>query len=103
LERLKAALPPLQQRYNELCKAERRTEWREQYAEVKAKRDATAEMMKAIYTKLSEQLIAVLQEAQQVDQEVARVNRTAPNGEQDRVLTVECAARAPTWYLTTSP
>jgi hypothetical protein len=35
LERLKAALPPLQQRYNELRKAERRTQWRTDYAQVK--------------------------------------------------------------------
>ena len=35
----------------------------------------------------------MLQEAKQVDAEVARINSTAPNGESDRLLTVECAAR----------
>jgi hypothetical protein len=92
LERLKAALPPLQQRYSQVRLAERRTEWREQFAQVKAKRDATAEKLQAIY-ELTEQLIEVLQEGQQVDQEVEIVNSTAPNGEPDRLLTTECAAR----------
>ena len=92
LERLKAALPPLQQRYSEVRLGERKAEWRQDLAEVKIKRDATAAKLQAIY-ELTEQLIPVLQEAKQVDQEVARINRTAPNGEHDRLLTVECAAR----------
>jgi len=92
LERFKAALPPLQQRYNEVRLAERKAKWRADYADVKAKRDATAENLQAIY-ELTEQLIEVLQEAKQVDQEVERINRTAPNGEHDRLLSVECAAR----------
>jgi hypothetical protein len=92
LERLKAALPPLQQRYTELRKAERRAQWRADYAEVKAKRDATAEKLQSIY-ELTEQLVEVLEEAKAIDQEVARINSTAPSGEHDRLLTVECWAR----------
>ena len=92
LERLRAALPPLQQRYTELRAAERRAKWRADYAAVKAKRDATAEKLQAIY-ELTEQLIEVLQEAKEVDQEVARINSTAPNGEHDRLLATECSAR----------
>jgi hypothetical protein len=92
LERLRAALPPLQQRYNEVRLAERRAQWRADYAQIKAKRDATAEKLQAIY-ELTEQLIEVLEEAKQVDEDVARINSTAPNGEHDRLLTVECAAR----------
>jgi hypothetical protein len=93
LERLKAALAPLQARYTELRKAERRTEWREQYAEVKSKRDAAAAKLKEIYTELIEQLVKVLERAKDIDQEVARINSTAPSGEHDRLLSVECAAR----------
>ena len=92
LERLKAALPPLQERYTALRTAERRTQWRTDYAKVKAKRDATAEKLQAIY-ELTEQLIEVLEETKQVDQEVARINSTASSGEHDRLLTVECWAR----------
>ena len=46
LERLQAALPPLQARYTELRLAERRAQWRTDYAQVKAKRDATATNLK---------------------------------------------------------
>jgi hypothetical protein len=92
LERLKASLPPLQQRYSEQRLMERKAAWRKDLAQVKGKRDATADKLQAIY-ELTEQLIPVLQEANEVDQEVARINRTAPNGEHDRLLTVECAAR----------
>ena len=88
--------PPLQARYTELRKAERRAAWRANYAEVKAKRDATAEQVKAIYTEVTDKLIEVLEEAKQVDQEVETINRTAPNGEHDRLLTVECWARRST-------
>src|SRR5262245_56566129 len=38
LERLKAALPPLQQRYSEVRLVERKAMWRADYADVKAKR-----------------------------------------------------------------
>ena len=93
LERLRAALAPLQARYTELRAGERRARWRADYAEVKAKRDATAEKLQAIYTELTEQLIDVLEQAKQVDEEVARINSTAPNGEHDRLLDTECAAR----------
>ena len=92
LERLQASLAPLQARYTELRKAERRSEWRQQYADVKGKRDAAAEQLQAIY-ELTEQLIEVLEQAQQIDQEVEIANRTAPAGEHDRLLSVECAAR----------
>ena len=93
LERLRAALAPLQQRYNEVRKAERKVKWRADYAEVKAKRDATAEQVEAIYTAFTSKLIDALIEAKEVDEEVARINSSAPNGEHDRLLTVECAAR----------
>jgi hypothetical protein len=59
-----------------------------------AKRDATAEQLKAIYTEFTTKLIAALIEAKAVDQEVAKINSTAPNGEHDRLLSVECWARS---------
>jgi hypothetical protein len=93
LERLRAALPPLQARHTELRTAERRADWRKQYATVKAKRDAAASNLKDIYTEFTEKLIDALIEAKAVDQEVAKINSTAPAGEHDRLLTVECAAR----------
>ena len=93
LERLKAALAPLQAHYSKVRLAERKAAWRTDYADVKRKRDATADKMKAIYTELSEKLIAVLEEAKQVDEEVARINSTAPNGEHDRLIDCECKAR----------
>jgi hypothetical protein len=93
LERLRAALAPLQQRYSEVRLTERRTQWRADYADVKGKRDATAAQVKAIYTEFTDKLIDALIEAKQVDEHVARVNSTAPSGEHDRLLTVECAAR----------
>ena len=93
LERLQAALAPLQARYSRTAAGRAAGAWRADYAEVKAKRDATAEKLQAIYTELTEQLIEVLEEAKQVDEEVARINCTAPNGEHDRLLTMECAAR----------
>ena len=92
LERLKAALPPLQQRYSKVRLAERKAAWRADYAKVKAKRDATAEKLQAIY-ELTEQLIELLQEAKQVDEQVAKINSTAPNGEHDRLVDCECKAR----------
>ena len=82
----------MQQRYTEVRAAERRAQWREQYAEVKAKRDATAEKLQAHY-ELALQLIEVLEEAKQIDEQVEAINRGAPNGEHDRLLSVECAAR----------
>jgi hypothetical protein len=93
LERLKAALPPLQQRYHEVRLAERKAKWRADYAVVKAKRDDAATSLKDTYAEFTTKLINVLIAAKRVDEEVARVNRTAPDGEHDRLLTVECAAR----------
>jgi hypothetical protein len=93
LERLKAALPPLQQRYTEVRLIERRAKWRADYADVRARRDDAATNMKDVYGEFSTKLINVLIAAKQVDEDVARVNSTAPNGEHDRLLTVECAAR----------
>jgi hypothetical protein len=93
LERFKAALPPLQQRCNEVRLAERKAKWRADYADVKTKRDDAATSLKDIYAEFTTKLINVLIAARQVDEEAARVNRTAPDGEHDRLLTVECAAR----------
>jgi hypothetical protein len=96
LERLRAALAPLQQRYSAVRLAERRAQWRADYAQVKAKRDATATNLKDIYTEFTTKLIDALIAAKEVDPEVARINSTAPNGEHDRLLTVECWARGVT-------
>jgi hypothetical protein len=93
LERLKAALPPLQQRYNEVRLAERKAKWRTDYADVKAKCDDAATNLKDIYGEFTTRLIDALIAAKELDQDVARVNSTAPSGEHDRLLSVECAAR----------
>ena len=93
LARLRAALPKLQQRYSEVRLAERRAQWRAAYAEVKANRDATASELKEAYA-LVDRLVVLLNKAKKVDEQVEAINRSAPNSEHDRLLTVECVARS---------
>jgi hypothetical protein len=92
LERLKAALAPLQARYSQVRLAERKAAWRADYAAVKAKRDSCADKLQSLY-ELTLQLVEVLEEAKEIDEQVEAVNRGAPANEHDRLLTVECAAR----------
>jgi hypothetical protein len=93
LERLKAALAPLQARYAQLRQAERRAQWRVDYARIEAERDAAATSLKNIYGEFTTKLIDALLAAKAIDEDIARINSTAPNGEPDRLLTTECCAR----------
>ena len=45
------------------------------------------------FTNWQSNWIEVLEQAKEIDKDIARINSTAPNGEHDRLLTVECAAR----------
>jgi hypothetical protein len=85
LERLKAALAPLQARYAQLRQAERRAQWRVDYARIEAERDAAATSLKNIYGEFTTKLIDALLAAKAIDEDIARINSTAPNGEPDRV------------------
>ena len=67
--------------------------WREDYAAVKAKRDATAQMLRERYPAIVDELVTLMTNIAITDKEVSRVNLAAPYGDHPRLRGTELTAR----------
>lgn len=90
-DQLRSALPKLQARLAELQAAEYARSWENDYKRVRAQIDGAARKW-AEYPELVAQLIDIL-DTTAIDQEVSRVNSSAPKGERRRLRGVELTAR----------
>jgi hypothetical protein len=90
-DQLCSALPRLKARLAELQAAEYAKAWEKDYERVKAQVEEMARKWTE-YPKLVAQLIDILDTAT-IDQEISRVNGSAPNGEPRRLRGVELTAR----------
>ncbi len=91
--RLRTLLPRLQQRLAEVAAAEELAQWEAERARVQAMVEAAAEKFAAQYPKLVAELVELFRLAEEVDEEVRRVNGSAPTGAHARLRGVELVAR----------
>ena len=92
-DRLQAALPRLQEQHKQAREREYVAAWREDYAAVKAKRDATAQMLRERYPAIVDELVTLMTDIAITDKEVSRVNLAAPYGDHPRLRGTELTAR----------
>jgi hypothetical protein len=102
--RLRSLQPRLQKRLAHIEYTETHARWLETYEAVKAKRDAAAENLKAVYPEVVAKLVELLARIRAVDAEVRRVNASKPtalgepwDGNMPLDAT-ECAARSVTGF-----
>ena len=96
-DRLRALLPRLRARYQEVITAEELARWLPQHEAAKAARDALAAKLHSLYIPSVEEFVPLLLEIEQADREARRVNEAVPrDGTTGMYLrSVEEAARGP--------
>ena len=92
-DRLRAALPRLQEQLKQAREREYAECWLEDYAAVKARRDAAAEQLRERYPAIVDELVALMADIAATDKEVDRINVAAPYGDYPRLRGVELTAR----------
>jgi len=92
-DRLRAALPRLQERLQQIQAAEYAARWEAEFEQVEGRRNELAQEFAATYPRFAAQLVELFSRAEAVDKEVSRVNGSAPAGEHRRLLGVELSAR----------
>jgi hypothetical protein len=97
-DRLRTLLPRLQETQAAVYSAR----WESEYERVQAERDKFARKY-TDYPKLVAQLVDLFGSAKSVDEEVSRINGSAPPGEHRRLLRVELTARGLESFSTTDP
>jgi hypothetical protein len=102
-DRLKAALPRLKERLEELRKQEYLESWLSDYEEVKLQRDALAEEFRSKYLVLSAQLVDLLTRMVANDAVVSRINGRAPSGVRRYLREAELEARGLDQFWTHVP
>ena len=92
-DRLRAALPRLQERLEQAREREYAECWLNDYAAVKVRRDAAAEQLRERYPTIVAELVALMADIAATDKEIDRINTTAPHGDYPRLRSVELTAR----------
>jgi hypothetical protein len=92
-DRLQAALPRLHEQLKQAGEREYAAAWREDYAAVKARRDAVAQHLRERYPQLVEELVTLMASIAATDKEVDRINVAAPYGDHPRLRGTELTAR----------
>ena len=92
-DRLRAALPRLQEQLKQAREREYAECWLNDYAAVKARRDAAAEQLRERYPTIVDELVALMADIAATDKEVDRINVAAPYGDYPRLRGVELTAR----------
>ena len=92
-DRLRAALPRLQEQLKQAREREYAECWLNDYAAVKARRDAAAENLRERYPAIVDELVTLMTNIAITDKEVSRVNLAAPYGDHPRLRGVELTAR----------
>jgi hypothetical protein len=77
-DRLRSVLPRLEQRYEKVRRVEVKARWVASYEVAKAKVDAAAEELKALYPEYTNKLINLLLRIRQIDAEAKRVMDAKP-------------------------
>jgi hypothetical protein len=101
-DRLRAVLPRLQQRLVEANDREYDEGWTAEYERVAVLRDEAAKEF-ARYSEMVGELVKIFRRAEEVEQEVGRVNRSAPSGELRRLRGVELTARGLEAFSSANP
>ena len=91
-DRLRAALPRLQERLKQTREREYAECWLNDYAAVKVRRDAAAEQLRERYPIIVAELVALMADIAATDREVDRINVAAPYGDYPRLRGVELTA-----------
>ena len=92
-DRLRAALPRLQEQLKQAREREYAECWLNDYAALKARRDTVAQQLRERYPQLVEELVTLMASIAATDQEVDRINVAAPYGDYPRLRGVELTAR----------
>jgi hypothetical protein len=92
-DRLRAALPRLQEQLKQAREREYVIAWREDYAAIKVRRDAVAQQLRERYPQLVEELVTFMTSIAAIDKDVDRINLAAPCGDYLRLRGVELTAR----------
>jgi hypothetical protein len=92
-DRLRTALPRLHARLKVMEAAEYLARWEPDFKRVEAQRDALAAEMREVYPAAVAQLADIFQRAAECDRECSRINGSAPDNENRRLLKVELTAR----------
>jgi hypothetical protein len=92
-QRMRAAMPRLQARLDEITAQEYAATWREDYAAVEAASDELATQMNGVYAAFVEQFTELMSRVAACDQQVAKINIGAPSGESRRLRVVELQGR----------
>src|SRR5262249_25942420 len=92
-DRLQAALPRLQQQFEQAREREYTEQWLEDYAAVKVRRDELVAELRERYPQLVDEMVGLMTRMAETDKEVNRVNSAAPYGDHPRLRSVELAAR----------
>lgn len=91
-DRLKTALPRIEERLRGAIAAEHHDRWQAERNKVQALRDAAAKRFEKL-PELFDEIINIFLEAEDVDLEVARVNQAAPDNVFERLVPTELHAR----------
>jgi hypothetical protein len=78
-DRLRAAMPALQVRSRDIAAAEELARWRPQHHAVEARRDELASRLHDLYVEFVHQFVPLLDEIEQANREIRRVNDAAPS------------------------
>lgn len=78
-DRLRTVLPRLQQRHREVAAAEELARWLPQHDVAEARRNGLALKLHELYLGFVEQFVPLLDEIEQADREIRRVNDAAPS------------------------
>jgi hypothetical protein len=92
-DRLQSSLSRLQQRYDEVARAEDAARWEGHYQAAEVNRNALVKEFREVYPEVESQLCDLFERMKAADQESSRVNSEAPPGEHRRLRGVELTAR----------
>lgn len=101
--RLLRAIPLLAERLRQAQAREYALQWHQDFEQVEAERDALAEELTATYPDLVAKLVSLLDRIEVCDREVDRVNGSAPEEDNRRLLGVELTARGLNCFTAASP
>jgi hypothetical protein len=80
VERLQAALPPLQKRYSEVYDAEEVAAWRAKAEPLRAERDELAAALQDLYRPFCEAVVPILHAIENLDVRIRTLNSSSPDG-----------------------
>jgi hypothetical protein len=102
-DRLNAALPKLQARYEQARAREHSAQWAAEYERIEQKRDALAKELTAVYPEAVKTLTDLFERIEALDKEIGQLHGTAPRSDHRRLLGAELVARSMTGFTAINP